>query len=116
MQGIVKQATDSRYWDLWSRQKLTSELELKRRNILKINQVRSVLVINQEFLTEIQKIEIPQNLPIPLFFQDLTNQLIELERHFNTIEVNKFGENGGNHVGWRALQSRTGPSRYEKLK
>lgn len=39
MQGIVKQATDSRYWDLWSRQKLTSELELKRRNILKINQV-----------------------------------------------------------------------------
>lgn len=81
MQGIVKQATDSRYWDLWSRQKLASELELKRRNILKIN-------------------------------QDLTNQLIELERHFNAIELNKFGENGGNHVGRRALQSRSGPSRH----
>ena len=59
MQGIVKQATDSRYWDLWSRQKLASELELKRRNILKIN-------------------------------QDLTNQLTEPERHFNSIELNIF--------------------------
>ena len=77
----------------------------------------AVLVINHEFLlTKIQKIEIQQNLFIPLFFQDLTNQLIELERHFNAIELNKFGENGGNHVGRRALQSRSGPSRYEKLK
>ena len=59
MQGIVKQATDSRYWDLWSRQKLASELELKRRNILKIK-------------------------------QDLTNQLTEPERHFNSIELNIF--------------------------
>ena len=38
---------------------MTSELELKRRNILKIN-------------------------------QDLTNQLTEPERHFNSIELNIF--------------------------
>lgn len=35
----MKQASDSRYWDFWSCQKLSSELELKRRHILKMNQV-----------------------------------------------------------------------------
>jgi nuclear pore complex protein Nup214 len=39
MEGIVKQASDSRYWDLWNRQKLSSELELKRRHILHMSQV-----------------------------------------------------------------------------
>ncbi|XP_062076324.1 nuclear pore complex protein NUP214 isoform X2 [Humulus lupulus] len=80
MEGIVKQASDSQYWDLWNRQKLSSELELKRRHILKLN-------------------------------EELTNQLIELEKHFNNIELNKFGENGGVHVGKRSTQSRYGPSR-----
>ncbi|XP_059429559.1 nuclear pore complex protein NUP214 isoform X2 [Corylus avellana] len=80
MEGIVKQASDTQYWDLWNRQKLSSEFELKRRHILQMN-------------------------------QDLTNQLIELERHFNSLEVNKFGENGGGHVGQRAFQSRVRPSR-----
>ena len=45
-------------------------------------------------------------------FQDLTNQLIELERHFNRIELNKFGENGEAHAAKRAFQTRFGPSRY----
>ncbi|KAG8371782.1 hypothetical protein BUALT_Bualt13G0124000 [Buddleja alternifolia] len=63
MEGIFKQATDSRYWELWNRQKLSSELELKRRRILDLN-------------------------------QELANKLIELERHFNSLEFNKFGENG----------------------
>ncbi|XWS52366.1 hypothetical protein CRYUN_Cryun11dG0063700 [Craigia yunnanensis] len=80
IEGIVKQASDSQYWDLWNRQKLSSELELKQWHILKLN-------------------------------QDLTNQLIELERHFNTFELHKFGDNDGAHTGRRALQSRFGPSR-----
>ncbi|XP_065877559.1 nuclear pore complex protein NUP214 isoform X2 [Euphorbia lathyris] len=80
MDGIVKQATDSKYWELWDRQKLGSEFDLKRRRILKLNQV-------------------------------LTNQLIELERHFNTLELQKFGENAGAHTGRRAFHSRYEPSR-----
>lgn len=39
MEGIFRQATDSRYWELWNRQKLSSELELKRKCILELNQV-----------------------------------------------------------------------------
>nr|XP_023903530.1 nuclear pore complex protein NUP214-like [Quercus suber] len=80
MEGIVKQASDSRHWDLWNRQKLSSEHEMKRRHILQMS-------------------------------QDLTNQLIELERHFNNLELNKFSEKSGSHVGWRAQQSKFRPSR-----
>ncbi|CAN6693609.1 unnamed protein product [Malus baccata var. baccata] len=81
MEGIVKQASDRRYWDFWNCQKLSSELELKQRHILKMN-------------------------------QDLTDQLIQLERHFNGLELNKFGENAGARAGGRALQSRFGPPRH----
>ncbi|GAV70464.1 hypothetical protein CFOL_v3_13962 [Cephalotus follicularis] len=76
MEGIVKQASESRYWDLWDRQKLNPELGLKRRHILTLH-------------------------------QELTNQLIELERHFNTLELDKFGEDG---AGRRGLH-KFGPSR-----
>ncbi|XVE70344.1 hypothetical protein DITRI_Ditri10aG0065100 [Diplodiscus trichospermus] len=81
IEGIVKQAFDSQYWDLWNRQKLSSELELKQRRILKLN-------------------------------EDLTNQLIELERHFNTFEFHKFGDSYGVHAGRRTLLSRFGTSRH----
>ncbi|KAK8697533.1 hypothetical protein V6N13_113676 [Hibiscus sabdariffa] len=81
IEGIIKQASDSQYWDLWNCQKLNPELELKQRHILKLN-------------------------------QDLTNKLIELERHFNNFELHKFGDNDGVHAGRRALQSRFGPSRH----
>ncbi|XP_068339957.1 nuclear pore complex protein NUP214 isoform X3 [Pyrus communis] len=81
MEGIVKQASDRRYWDFWNCQKLSSELELKRRHILKMN-------------------------------QDLTDQLIQLERHFNGLELNKFGENAVARVSGRALHSRFGPPRH----
>ncbi|XP_051142716.1 nuclear pore complex protein NUP214 [Andrographis paniculata] len=80
VEAIFKQAKDSRYWELWNRQKLSSELELKQRRILQLN-------------------------------QELTNKLIELERHFNSLEFNKFGENGGMRNDRRVLQNSQGPSR-----
>ncbi|KAK2401393.1 hypothetical protein P8452_08114 [Trifolium repens] len=81
MEDIYKQACDSRYWDLWNRQKLNSEQELKRQHILNLN-------------------------------QDLTYQLVELERHFNALELNKFSQYGGQHIGRGASQNRYGPSRH----
>ena len=48
-------------------------------------------------------------------FQDLTYQLIELERHFNCLELNKFSQYGGRHTDHGAFQSRYGPSRYSNL-
>ncbi|XP_045810734.1 nuclear pore complex protein NUP214 isoform X1 [Trifolium pratense] len=81
VEDIYKQACDSRYWDLWNRQKLNSELELKRQHILNLN-------------------------------QDLTYQLVELERHFNALELNKFSQYSGHHIGREASQNRYGPSRH----
>ncbi|XP_059281673.1 nuclear pore complex protein NUP214 isoform X2 [Lycium ferocissimum] len=81
MEGIFKQATDERYWDLWNRQKLSSELELKRQHVNEVN-------------------------------KSLTSQLIELERHFNTLELNKFGDTGGIQTNKRGVQSRPGQPRH----
>ncbi|XP_031399504.1 nuclear pore complex protein NUP214 isoform X1 [Punica granatum] len=80
IEGVIKQATDDRYWELWNRQKLSTELELKRRHIMKLN-------------------------------QDLTNQLILLERHFNTLELENFSDSVGGPRGRQAYQTRFGPSR-----
>ncbi|KAI5600073.1 hypothetical protein POPTR_001G001201v4 [Populus trichocarpa] len=84
LDGIVKQASDRQSWELWNRQKLSSELELKRRCILKLN-------------------------------QELTNQLIQVERHFNTLELRSFGGNDGSHSDRIALQSRQVPSSLQLL-
>ncbi|KAK4737382.1 hypothetical protein R3W88_001079 [Solanum pinnatisectum] len=85
MEGIFKEVTDERYWDLWNRQKLSSELELKRQHVNEVN-------------------------------KSLTNQLIELERHFNTLELNKFGDAYGIHTSKRGFQSRPGqPRNFQSL-
>ena len=44
--------------------------------------------------------------------QDLTNQLIELEKHFNTVELKNFGDISGSYGAHRALQNKSGSSRY----
>lgn len=41
MEGIFKQATDERYSDLLNRQKLSSELDLKRQHVNEVNKVPS---------------------------------------------------------------------------
>ncbi|KAL9251907.1 Nuclear pore complex protein NUP214-like protein [Drosera capensis] len=38
MEGIIKQTTDGQYWDLWQSQRLSSELEVRRKNILNMNE------------------------------------------------------------------------------
>ncbi|CAI9263043.1 unnamed protein product [Lactuca saligna] len=81
MEAIVKQATDSQYLDIWNRQKLNSELEMKRRHILQIN-------------------------------QNLTNQVIELERHLNTLELQRFGDKGDLETNRRSFHTRHGPPRH----
>jgi len=110
MEGIYKQASDSRYWDLWNRQKLNSELELKRQHILSLNQVLWVIICQYRISVTNVLTSLSQSL-----FQDLTNQLIELERHFNALELNKFSQNGGRCIGHGPSQNRYGPSRYNNL-
>ncbi|XP_039135804.1 nuclear pore complex protein NUP214-like [Dioscorea cayenensis subsp. rotundata] len=80
VEGLVKQASNDQYWDIWKRQKLSPELELKRQRILDT-------------------------------YQGLTDQLIGLEKHFNNLEISKFGEHGGVHAGRRALHANAFPSR-----
>ncbi|KAL9275927.1 Nuclear pore complex protein NUP214-like protein [Drosera capensis] len=38
MEGIIKQTTDGQYWDLWQSQRLSSELEARRKNILNMSE------------------------------------------------------------------------------
>ncbi|KAK9170598.1 hypothetical protein Syun_002738 [Stephania yunnanensis] len=80
LEGIFKRASDNQYRDLCYRQKLSPELELKQKRMLKLN-------------------------------QDLTNQLVQLERHFNSLEVNRFIESSGGCVSRRVSHTSQEPSR-----
>ncbi|XP_024313585.1 nuclear pore complex protein NUP214 isoform X2 [Brachypodium distachyon] len=84
MKGILSQSSDTQYWDIWNRQKLSPEFEVKRQNILKAN-------------------------------QNLTNQLVELERHFNNLEMNKFGDTGRVASSRRAVYSNKSRSSQTQL-
>lgn len=84
MKGILSQSSDTQYWDIWNRQKLSPEFEVKRQNILKAN-------------------------------QNLTNQLVELERHFNNLEMNKFSETGRVASSRRAVYSNKSRSSQTQL-
>jgi hypothetical protein len=44
--------------------------------------------------------------------QDLTNQLVELERHFNNLEMNRSSETGRVASNRRAVYSNKTSSRY----
>ncbi|GAB2276891.1 hypothetical protein Dimus_011602 [Dionaea muscipula] len=79
MEGIINQTTDGRYWDLWQRQRLSSELEVRRKNILKMS-------------------------------ENLIDQVSDLEKHFNALEVNRFGGNEGGSMSHRILLSRSAAS------
>uniref|UniRef100_A0A1D1Z7S4 Nuclear pore complex protein Nup214 n=1 Tax=Anthurium amnicola TaxID=1678845 RepID=A0A1D1Z7S4_9ARAE len=72
MEGLVKQASNGQYWDIWNCQKLGPKFEVKRQRISKLNYA-------------------------------VVNELVELERHFNALELNKYGESGPVLKGRRAL-------------
>ncbi|KAD5803547.1 hypothetical protein E3N88_14907 [Mikania micrantha] len=81
IEAIVRQATDSQYLDIWNHQKLSSELDMKRRHILEIN-------------------------------QHLTNQLIEIERHLNTLELQRFGDRSDTQINRKSSHMKHNPPRH----
>ncbi|XP_074561891.1 nuclear pore complex protein NUP214 isoform X2 [Curcuma longa] len=83
MADIVKQASSTQYWDMWSRQKLSPEVEQKQQNIRKAH-------------------------------QNLTNQLIQLEKHFNNVEISKFGGSDTISAGQRAFHGNLRQSRHSQ--
>lgn len=50
---------------------------------------------------------------LSIYSQNLMNQIIELERHFNALELNKFGDTRRVPMGQRAFHSTSKSSRYE---
>ena len=107
MKGIVSQSSDNQYWDIWNCQKLSPEFEVKRQIILKANQVSVSNILTNLFVCMTSE-ENNKSFVI----QNLTNQLVELERHFNNLEMNRSSETGRVASNRRAVYSNKTRSRY----
>lgn len=103
MEGLVKQASNGQYWDLWNCQKLGPEYEVKQQRISKLNHVN---------LEGVFFLVLHYNVDHFYLLQALVNELVELERHFNALELRKHGESSTSINGRRALRDTLGSPRY----
>ncbi|KAD5803531.1 hypothetical protein E3N88_14891 [Mikania micrantha] len=108
IEAIVRQATDSQYLDIWNHQKLSSELDMKRRHILEINQVFRFYFFSLFFSLNLDDTCHTNS----YVCQHLTNQLIEIERHLNTLELQRFGDRSDTQINRKSSHMKHNPPRH----
>ncbi|KAK6803195.1 hypothetical protein RDI58_000979 [Solanum bulbocastanum] len=82
MEGIFKEVTDEWYWDLWNRQKLSSELELKRQHVNEVNK----LSVAEQLSESLSKLMTDLSIDYPAKGQNVRKEL------FETIGLSYDGE------------------------